>query len=297
MQKKPNIFLVGAPKCGSTALDNYLKQHPEVFMSDKKESHFFSMDFQGPLYIRDREEYLALFSDVGDSKVIGESSVYYLSSNKAPFAIKEFATDAKIIIMLRNPPEMLYSYHSQLLFSGIENVRDFRKALAAEADRRSGQKVPPNHIYSVNHLFYRDVVQYARQVETYFNLFGRENVHVILFDDLKANSLAVCRALFDFLDVDPNFEAIRGVTNPNANTRSAFLRRLLIYPGKYSRTLVKIMLPTSGLRSQVKKYLASVNTHITARPPMDATLRKQLAEEFASEVESLGKLLGRNLSC
>ena len=143
-------------------------------MADRKESHFFSSDFHAPLYIKKWDSYLGLFSDAGNAKRVGESSAYYLSSSVAPQAIKESVPDAKIIVMLRNPPDMLYSLHSQLIFSGIESLRDFRHALAAESDRKVGKQIPSKLMVSVNHLFYRDVARYADQVKKFFEVFGRE---------------------------------------------------------------------------------------------------------------------------
>ncbi|MCP2728272.1 sulfotransferase family protein [Limnofasciculus baicalensis] len=102
--KKPNLFVVGAPKCGTTSMHNYLGQHPEIFMSSPKELHYFSRDidcFTGK--IKELYNYLQLFDSAGNAKYIGESSPEYLYSEVASQQIKELCSDAKIIIMLRNP--------------------------------------------------------------------------------------------------------------------------------------------------------------------------------------------------
>src|SRR3989339_415720 len=136
--RKPDFFIVGAPKSGTTAMCTYLKQHPEIFMPEKKESHFFGTDLNSPRFIRDKKIYLSLFSKAKDERRVGESSVWYLYSKKAASEIKEFSPSASIIIMLRNPVDMLYSQHSQFLYNGNEDIACFEEALNAEQDRRRG---------------------------------------------------------------------------------------------------------------------------------------------------------------
>ena len=164
--RTPNLFIVGAPKCGTTSLDNYLRQHPDVFMSPKKEPHYFGSDLYAPRFIRDWETYRVLFSGATDEAVVGEASVWYLYSQNAAREIHSVCPNAKIIIMLRNPVDQMHSLHSQRLYSGLETIRDFEDALAAEADRKRGQRIPP-HAHPVEGLFYGDVASYAYQVERY----------------------------------------------------------------------------------------------------------------------------------
>src|SRR5687767_1010670 len=103
---KPNFFIVGAPKCGTTSLYEYIRVHPEVFMPDRKEPAFFCSDFYKPRRMKE-EEYLSLFREAGSAKWIGEASTWYLYSDKAREGIKAFCPDARIIIMLRNPVDMM----------------------------------------------------------------------------------------------------------------------------------------------------------------------------------------------
>src|SRR3990172_12275584 len=195
--RNPDFFIAGAPKSGTTAMYMYLKQHPEIFMPEKKESHFFSTDLKSPMFIRDKEIYLSLFSGAKDEKRVGEASVWYLYSKNAASEIKEFSPSASIIIMLRNPVDMLYSQHSQFLYNCNENISSFEEALNAEEDRRRGLRIPPG-VHFVESLFYRETVQYTEQVERYFNIFGRENVHIIIYDDFRNNTANVYRESLRF---------------------------------------------------------------------------------------------------
>src|SRR5882672_1680365 len=113
--RKPDCFIVGAPRCGTTAMYTYLGQHPEIFMSARKEPHFFGTDLSSPALVRDEQQYLSLFAKAQNEKRAGEASVFYLYSQRAAREIHAFCPSARIIIMLRNPVEMMYSLHSRHL--------------------------------------------------------------------------------------------------------------------------------------------------------------------------------------
>ncbi|RLG08342.1 MAG: sulfotransferase, partial [Thaumarchaeota archaeon] len=109
--KKPNFFIVGAPKCGTHAMYTFLKAHPEIFMPERKEFQYFATDLvRGTQYELSEEEYLSYFRIAKDEKRLGEASTWYLYSKKAASNIKKFNPHAKIIVMLRHPIEMMYSY-------------------------------------------------------------------------------------------------------------------------------------------------------------------------------------------
>ena len=132
--QKPNFFIVGLPKSGTTALHDFLNQHPQIFMSKVKEPHFFCTDFHREsdafhdsqlfFHFRDEETYLKLFSDLTTEKVIGESSTGYLYSKEAAKQIHDFNPEAKILIVLREPTSFLYSVHSQVLNINAETEEE-----------------------------------------------------------------------------------------------------------------------------------------------------------------------------
>ena len=129
MASKPNFFIVGAPKCGTTALYEYLRPHPHIFMSKVKEPHFFANDLGTYPFIKTLEEYTRLFTDSNEQHVrVGEASVYYLRSATAIANIHQFNPHAKIIAMFRNPVEMVHALHSQLLYVSEESESDFETA-------------------------------------------------------------------------------------------------------------------------------------------------------------------------
>jgi hypothetical protein len=293
---QPNFFIVGAPKCGTSAMQNFLSQHPEIFMPEKKESHFFGRCLHHPLYVRDKKKYLSLF-DLSDSKkCIGESSVFYLSSETAANEIYEFCQTSKIIIMLRNPVDMLYSLHSQYLYSGTEDIVDFEEALAAESERRKGNRIPRHLIGWKERLYYRNISNYFVHVERYIKIFGKDNVHIIIFDDFKKDVVGKVQAAYRFLCVDDEFRPTISIVNKNANTRSSFLRRALICPGGLLRLIVKTLIPVKVLRKMLRKYISRVNTEVVIRVDLDPILRQKLSAEFDLQNKKLGELLGKDLS-
>ena len=292
--KKPDFFIVGAPKCGTTAMNNYLAEHPEIFIPDIKEVHFFGRDLnitKGAL--RDEGAYLRLFSGATTEKRLGEASVWYLYSKTAAQEIYDFNPDARIVVMLRNPADMLYSQHSQFLYNGNEDIEDFREALAAEPERKAGRRIPKS-AHLVDGLFYSETVRYAEQVERYFARFGRENVHIILYDDFRADLPGTYRKLLRFLGVSEDFTPEFAVVNPNKRARSALLRSFVQEPPESIKRLSRVFFPRS-LRQRVMKGLDRANVRYEARAPLDPELKRELEHRFAPEVEKLERLLGRDL--
>jgi hypothetical protein len=292
--RKPDFFIVGAPKCGTTALYRCLEAHPQIFVPKRKEIHYFGTDLYSPTYIRDLNEYLTLFADAGDARRVGEASVWYLSSKLAAAEIKDFCSCASIIIMLRNPVDMIYSLHSQHLYNGTEEIRDFVAALGAEDDRKRGRRLPKN-VLAPERLFYREVAMYTDQVDRYLRAFGRDNVKVIIYDEFKKDPSRICCETFKFLKVDANVEPRIAIVNPNKKLRSKAVQSILDRPpgllGKIARPLT-----TPTLRHKLFATAQQLNTSYQARPPLPTELRQQLRKEFAPEIGRLSVLLNRELS-
>lgn len=292
--RKPDFFIVGAPKCGTTALYRCLEAHPEIFVPERKELHHFGTDLYSPTYVRDLSEYLSLFASADNEKRVGEASVWYLFSKRAATEIKTFNSHANVIIMLRNPVDMLYSLHSQHLYNGTEEIADFASALDAEDDRKSGRRLPPD-VPAIERLFYRAVAKYSEQAERFLNAFGSEQVKVIIYDDFKRDPARTCRETFDFLKVDPEVEPAIRVVNPNKKLRSNTAQSILNQPPTLLGKLVR-PLTTPGLRHRLFATAQQLNTNYGARPPLPIELRQRLQREFAPEIQRLSLLLNRDLN-
>jgi len=300
--RKPDFFIVGAPKCGTTAMQDYLGQHPDIFMPEAKpplfrgkELHFFGSDLKANRKMLTKEEYFSYFREAKYEKRVGEATVWYLYSKRAAYEIKAFDPSSKIIIMLRNPVEMLYSYHSQLVYNGDEHIEDLRAALDAELDRKRGLLGPRQGLIPIERFYYREVVRYPEQVKRYFDVFGRENVHIIIFDDFITDKNRVYRETLRFLDVDEDFGPSFKVINPNKEVRSRFLRDLLRSPPQVAQSVAKFLIPTKWHQGFIE-VLSRYNTKYKSHETINSELRKQLQAEFASEVEELSELMGRDLT-
>jgi hypothetical protein len=298
--KKPNFFLVGAPKSGTTAMVQYLEAHPDIFMG-VKEMHFFGRDLhlRPPFYRHNLSEYLAEFQGCNGQRRIGEASVWYLFSSQAASEIRAFSPDARIIIMLRDPVEMLYSLYHEFRYLGDEHLPSFKQALWAEPDRRAGQKICRSACFAQG-LVYRETARYADQVKRYLDVFGRDRVHVIIYDDLAAHPLRVYQDTLKFLCVEASYgPADFKIINGNKSVRSRALRAVIKEPLLHSSVAaVRPWLPRKlvlGMR-HLGTLAWRLNTQFKKRPSLDARLRAELRAEFAPEIERLSELLGRDLT-
>jgi hypothetical protein len=293
----PNLFLVGAPKCGTSSLYRYLSQHPDVFMSPIKEPQHFAVDLRlDPRHrIADRDRYLALFAGAAGRKVVGEASVWHLFSKAAALGIREFSPQAKIIISLREPVSMMYSLHGQFLYSGNEDIVDFEQALLAEVERRQGRRVPSAAHYPGG-LAYTEVVSYAEQVRRYFEVFGRDRVHVLLFDDLLADTETAFGRILEFLDLDPRVPIKFQVHNraDSKDLRNLRIRRELKRHPWVANWVARV--PTDFRRPISELVAALTGSKLKREKAPDQALRSRYRKLFKPQIEDLGRLIGRDLS-
>lgn len=282
----PDVFIVGAPKSGTTALFSYLKAHPDVFMSSIKEPHFFASDIRGcQRRVTTWAEYLDCFAGARGEKRIGEASTSYLRSQIAPYAVRAAAADARIIIMVRNPVDLMYASYSENVFDAFEPAVDFETALMTDAGRTLQEE--PLGVFG-----YREQARLAPQVRRYLDLFGRDRVHIVVFDDFAADTLRVYRDVLRFLGVEQTTHPGRlPVIHGNRRVRSRALQKLVMRPPQVIRTLLP-----GFLRRGLRRYASQINVVVEARPPMPPDLRRRLQREVAAEVDELGRLLDRDLS-
>lgn len=291
---RPNFFIVGAPKSGTTALYSYLGQHPEIFMCTPKEPQFFASDiFGSQRNITTLSEYLSCFTQARTSR-IGEASTCYLGSPSAPQQIQEFSPQARIIIMLRNPIDVMYAEHSERLVDGAEHITDFAKAVDSAEPRR--YRTGRFRGQCVVRPSYRELAQFSKQVKRYYDRFDRSNVYVVLYDDFASDTKRVYIAVLSFLGVSPEQECSFEVVNANRRIRNVRIHDLVRYPPEPVRSMLRACVPRS-LRRKVGNYITLLNEEIRARPTLDSQLRRRLALEYGDDLRQLSSLVGRDLSC
>lgn len=292
----PDFYIVGAPKAGTTAMYEYLRTHPDLYLPARKELRFFGSD----LDIRDRqpltaEQYLAYFAGAPADTLIGTAYVWYLYSRRAAGEIAQFSPDARIIAMLRNPVDMLPALHGEHIANGNEDITDFTAALEAEPERRAGRRIPP-HAHLPQGLWYMDVPRYTEQLERYFAAFGRDRVRVVLFDDFVADTAATFRETLGFLGVRGDFgpESFEPV-NVSRRIRSERFRHFLARPPRLPRLIIRTFVP-GRLRRSAYERAKRMNIEVAARQPISPATADRLRTTFAPEIERLSTLLDRDLT-
>jgi hypothetical protein len=295
---KPNFFIVGAPKCGTTALYEYLRPHPNIFMPEIKEPHFFAKDLGTYPRIKTLEEYLALFAGATAQHFrVGEASVYYLRSTTAIPAIRQFNPDARIIAMFRNPVDMVYSLHSQLLHVAEETVSDFETAWRLQERRSRGLDLPPA-IRSPLLVQYADIARFGTQAGRLLACFPPDQVKFILYDDFAASPHRVYDEVIAFLGVPHDERTEFQRINENKAARLPWLRRLYRKPPPALREAVRSLKRALGGEgiSAAKRKLVALNTVPTRRPPLSPQLRAEIVAALHDEVAQLARHMDRDLS-
>jgi hypothetical protein len=299
--KIPDFFIVGAPKCGTTSMCQYLDLHPKIFISKPKEPNYFCYEVIGRNpRSRNLQDYLNLFQSDSD-KVCGEGSPWNLYSKTAAKEIYDLNPHAKIIIMLRNPVDFLHSLHSHHVVYSHENIFDFASALEAENERRSGKKIP-NTCHVPAQLLYSEIAEFSTQVKRYFDTFGRKQVHVIIFDDFKNHTAKIYKETLEFIGVDSLFTPDLKIHNSNKKISNPYFYHFFNKPPQWIFELVNNITPSflypvkkqigSGIRKSFRKIL----TKNQSRSSIDYELRNHLKQTYSPEVNKLSLLLDRDLS-
>jgi hypothetical protein len=292
---RPNFFIAGSPKCGTSSMHDYLSQHPSVYMSEEmKEPGFFNPDLKINLARRVDNEarYLSLFRKGVGKERIGESSTWYMLSKQAAKLIADWDARAQAILMVRNPVDAAYSLHGQLLWSCNEHLEDFGEAVEAEAERRAGKNFRPE-CTSPDALQYTETFTYAPQVKRFFDAMGRHRVKVIVFDDFILNTGQVYRDTLQFLGLDTEFEAdfkVMNAVKPVSRGFNAFFARR-----PKLRNVVHKLVP-AGVQRKLIDAMPYFTSTIKRAPKVDPELKKKLLPRFRDDVEELSRLLDRDLT-
>jgi hypothetical protein len=304
----PDFYIVGHEKCGTTALHVMLGQHPGVFMPSVKETRFFAPELRsrflrlGPRALPETsEQYAALFAPAAPGQRTGEASPSYLRSRSAAARIAAVRPDAKIIAIFREPAAFLRSFHLQAVHNHVETEKDLRRALALEPQRRAGRAIP-RLSQSPPALLYSDHVRYVEQLRRYEEVFPREQILALIYEDFRRDNQAVLRQVMRFLDVDNSVELERQETYRLQSVRSVTLLRTQLALGTArSRTsaggpalrTAGWLIPAPNRNRTLRRVWAKAL--YGPPPPPDEALMLELRRRFRPEAEALGEHLGRDL--
>jgi hypothetical protein len=305
----PSVFLAGAPRCGSTSISKFLSRHPQVCFSRPKEVFYFSHVTDESL-ARIREEYLDRYFphyDPTQHLVLAEGSVSYLYEPEVIERIVSIQPEARFIVAVRNPIDMLRSYHYRLLFLLEEDQQDFAKAWELQAARAQGKRVP-RLCRDPRRLLYQEVGSFGKHIARLLEMVGPERCHIVVQDDLKSRPHEVSRELLRFVGVDDDIDAVAfedGRSEFPHRMRSKtyrwrWLQALLYKPPAVvfkaaERSEIKRGVRPFGLKS-LHKRLVKFNRVKQAPAPFSPELRALLREAFAEDIQRLGTILNRDLS-
>ena len=309
MNNDPNFFIVGAAKAGTTSIYRYLSKHPDVYMSPIKEPHYFCKDIRCKnfnksylensrfnlddylskhiliekhiAYIEDELQYLELFRDVKNEKMIGEASTGYLYSKVAAQEIYEFDSHAKIVMVIRNPIDRAFSHWMMDLRDNDVCHKSFIDAIADDqAKKEKG--------WGESHL-YIELGLYFEQIKRYQDVFCKDQILIMLYDDLKDNAYKFYSEIVSFLNLEP----INIDTNKRHNAAS-----IPKYP------LMNSIIKNLGLNKcfgsilpiTIKQNIKKIMSNTDDLPVLTSRDQEQVARYFSDDIEKLEKLITRELS-
>jgi len=300
---KPNFFIIGAAKAGTTSLHSYLSQHPEVFLPEIKEPNYFGIDrsinYRNTAHERvlfskynNDIEYYALYKEAEGFKAIGEASVATLYFPKAIHEIKQKLPCSKIIILLRNPVERAYSNYMHHVRDGYENM-SFEDALNHEAEREK-----QNYTFGYQ---YRKVGLYANQLQNIYSEINPQKIKVILFEEFISRTDHILQEICKFLDVDPKFKFSTnyrlnksGIIKPKS-LRTWVLKNLISPDNCIKRLWHKIMPTVIKEKIHIFNKGFFINNNLK-QIPMNPSTRKELQDYYREDVEKTAIIIQRDLS-
>lgn len=297
--KRPNTFVVGAPKSGTSALCNYLKQHPHAFVCEPKEPHFFAR-YDMPCreqYYKNEQLYLDLFTTAKDTdRVLVDGSVWYLYCEQSIDLIAKFDSKAKIIVMLRRPDEMVYSFHSQALETFDEDVEDFTTAWKMAVGEEKRKKLP-KYCQAPSVLAYDRICCYSEQLSRVQKHFPSEQIHIIFFEDFKRDTKNVYNSVLQFLGLEIVDNIVFEKINPNSLVRNKFIGQILQHPPAYLLWMLNVFKKAIGINKiGVREKLRALNRKVVPRKRLDDKIRADIVECYRDDISKLQDLTRRDLS-
>ncbi|MFC1550443.1 sulfotransferase [Candidatus Neomarinimicrobiota bacterium] len=278
----PNFIIVGAPKSGTTSLWHYLSQHPQIYMSLIKEPHYFSTNQRDLTLI----EYEKLFRNRNNEIAVGEASTSYLWYKGTAERIKESIPNCKIIIILRNPADRLYSAYLQHKRIGafFFDFKDIVNVLNQEQENINKKAI--DSIWNKGF--------YSSYVENYYRVFGRKNVSIHLFNDLINSPQNLLESIFDFLNVDKTFTPnMRRQLNVGGDVGFAFLPKLFRLMGRVFKPLITKFIKYDTLNYHRHRILGYKK--IKHEDRMDDKLREEISAIYFEDIKRLQIMIDRNL--
>ena len=288
--RKPNFFIIGAPKCGTSSVFTWLSTHPQIFTPEIKEMNFFSRDIWVPKRISEND-YLEAYQEARSTQLrLCDASTRYLYSEEAIDNILDYCEGPKFIAMVRNPIDMVYSLYNHLVFINVEHCNSFREAWLLKDERLNGESIMEGCTDPCS-LAYGEIGRLGDQIERFFNKVSPSNRLVIVLDDLESNPGSVYKKVINFLDLEDDMHTDFSVSNRSMVWRSKTLNRAIL---ALARAKSKLGINKSGFGLLNK--LSRMNRKDTERDALPVDLLDEMQEFFFEDTLKLGELLRRDLS-
>ncbi|WKN41473.1 sulfotransferase family protein [Tunicatimonas pelagia] len=290
----PNLFIPGAGRSGTTTLHYCLNQHPEIYMAQDKEPHFFSNDRTFQLL---HEYYEPLFRKGIGCRYRGEASVAYMSSTKAIKRIAVWTQYPKFIFILRNPIDRAISHYCYRVGQGFEN-KSFKEAFSSSSTIQNKENI---------HASYCTEGYYGQWLERYYHAFGKDAIHVITTEELSRHPEEAIASCFLFLGLPSLVDVVIPKLNPSIQLKKPQLYKNIVemmsekseswWKKKYQE-LVPSRSRITIRRSVVRLLEYSKNKMFaTKEPPLfDEETREWIANYYHSDVSNLKKATGRQFN-
>ena len=317
----PNFLVIGAPRSGTTSLYEYLRAHPDVYMSTVKEPDFFtypSLDRVNPIgtevavrdihddaqhdaaLARDLAEYERLYAGHRDERCLGEASAVYLGDPTAAWHLRTYVPDAPFIVVLREPADRAYSHfhHAKRLYTegGLTSPPGAEGRTVDEEFERAievaSQEGMPAETVSEPEIWVR-AGYYHRHLTRWFELFPREQFAIFLYEDLATDERGLMRRVYEHIGVDPSFELpTTEAFNATVVPRNAKLFSFFTTNNPVMRR-AKELAP-----AQVRGLAVRTRNRVLGdrKPDFEPELRSRLLALYRDDTMDLQDLIGRDLS-
>lgn len=290
-KRLPDLEVIGPYKSGTTMLQRFLEEHPDVYVPERKEPNYWAFAGMTPAdrlllpsarwSVLERDEYERLFDDVRDEEVVAEVSPEYLASPHALMRLAETGHAGRFVAILRNPVDRAYSDFMLYRRDGVEPLEDFEQALT-EQPARAAQGLPTG--------FYLETGRYAAQLRPWIDTFGRDRVLILLFDDLRADAVETARRLYEFAGVDAGLTLIgQHPVNASGTPEGRLLRTAYAARHRFAPHV------RDRLRASVERVVDAQLQRRLTRTEIDDDVRDRLLGQFRDEIEALSDLLERPL--
>ena len=306
MGRLPDFFVIGHPKCGTTALYAMLKRHPQIYMSDVKEPQFFASDLRIPSGAesssadpRTLSEYMALFEAARPEQLVGDASTRHIWSPGAAARIAAAQPAARIVAVLREPTSFLRSLHLQLLQNRAEDEPDLGRAIALEQDRREGRALTELAASQPKLLLYTERAGYLEQLRRYHAVFPRDQVLVLIYEDFRADNERTLRQVQRFLGVDDTAAVEVVEANPSVRRRVGLDETVFAVTygrSRGARMVRRTLMRVTPRRLRHRAFRTLQRSVVFGRPdPPDERLMLELRRRFKPQVQALSEYLDRDL--